>query len=321
MPLLKLLCVVTALILLLGCDASSEPDGFNGYVEAEYLYISALEAGWIVSSAVQEGDVVDKGQVLLQLDKDRQIFDLNEAVTRVAQAEAQYRDLATGARPDEINRLSAQRKEAVAARALADVEKRRLRALQSKGVAAQSSVDQAVAEFNAADARVDSIDAEIRLAKLASRENTVLASKAAFESAKVGADRAQWRLAQRTLYARRAGRVEQVYFREGEQLAAGTPALALLPDDALKVRFFVPQSELSASPVGTSVNVKQDGIAESETAVVTYVASEPEYTPPIIYSIASRQKLVFLVEARLAKTSKLHPGQPVDITWQAASND
>jgi multidrug resistance efflux pump len=82
----------------------------------------------------------------------------------------QYRDLATGALPDGINRLTAQRKVAVAARALAEVEKRRLSSLREKGVAAQSIVDQATAQFNTADARVDRMDAEIRQAKLASRQ-------------------------------------------------------------------------------------------------------------------------------------------------------
>ncbi|MEX1665373.1 HlyD family secretion protein [Zhongshania arctica] len=321
MPFFLRLSVMGALLLLVGCESSTTPGGFNGYVEAEYIYVSALEPGWVIASMVKEGDIVEKGQVLLQLDNDRQRFDLHEANTRVLQADAQYQDLATGARPDEINRLTAQRKEAVAARALAEVENRRLSSLREKGVAAQSSVDQATAQFNAADARVDRMDAEIRLAKLASRENTILASRAAFESAQTGAERAQWRLEQRTLYARRAGRVEQVFFREGEQLAAGVPALALLPEDGLKVRFFAAQSQLASFPVGSMVGVRQDGITEPMTALVSYIAAEPEYTPPVIYSVASRQKLVFLIEAKLAPNSGLHPGQPVDVFLGADGND
>lgn len=321
MPALRYLIVLSALCLLFGCEEPLTADGFNGYVEAEYLYATALESGWIISSAVREGDTVERGQILFELDKDRQVFDLSEAQASAAQAEAQYHDLSSGARPDEINRLDSQRKEALAAKVYAESEKRRLTTLRRKGVVAQSSVDQAVAEFNAANARVDSIDAQIRLAKLASRENTVLASKAALERAQNAVAKAQWRLDQRTVHARRAARVEQLYFREGEQLASGAPALALLPDDGLKIRFFVPQSQLINMPVGSKLGVKQDGTDKLVSAEVSYIASEPEYTPPVIYSVASRQKLVFLVEAKLASGSGLHPGQPVDIFLQAGRND
>ena len=52
------------------------------------------------------------------------------------------------------------------------------------------------------------------------------------------------------------------------------------------------------------------------TATVSYVANEPEYTPPVIYSNETRAKLVFLVEARPAAESaaRLRPGQPVAVT-------
>lgn len=318
---LKYLAVCIAVITLFACEHSSPENQFSGYIEAEYVYVSALESGWITTNAVREGDMVEEGQALLTLDKTHQFIELKAAKEQVEKAQAQYQDLVTGARPDEINRLNAQRKEAIAARALAGVERRRLAALRAKGAAAQSSVDQAIAEFNAADARVDSIDAEIRLAKSASRENTIAAAKAALNVAKTTVDSAQWRLDQRTVYARRAGRVEQVYFRQGEQIAAGAPILALLPDDALKVRFFVPQSKLANFPIGMTVSVKQDGVTEPVTAQVAYIANGPEYTPPVIYSVASRQKLVFLIEAALKPGSGLRPGQPVDVLLTGMSND
>jgi HlyD family secretion protein len=49
------------------------------------------------------------------------------------------------------------------------------------------------------------------------------------------------------------------------------------------------------------------------TATVDFVASRPEYTPPIIYSLDARQKLVFLVEAIPSSPRALIPGQPLDV--------
>ena len=49
---------------------------------------------------------------------------------------------------------------------------------------------------------------------------------------------------------------------------------------------------------------------------MTYVSPEPEFTPPVIYSAQTRQKLVYLVEARPdgGPQSALQPGQIVDVT-------
>ena len=54
------------------------------------------------------------------------------------------------------------------------------------------------------------------------------------------------------------------------------------------------------------------------SATLTYVSTEAEYTPPIIYSNETRAKLVFLVEARPAVDAapRLRPGQPVTVTLQ-----
>ena len=51
---------------------------------------------------------------------------------------------------------------------------------------------------------------------------------------------------------------------------------------------------------------------------MSYVANDPEYTPPVIYSNETRAKLVFLVEARpaLENAPRLRPGQPVSVTLQ-----
>ena len=124
---------------------------------------------------------------------------------------------------------------------------------------------------------------------------------------------ARWQLDQRTITARRTGRVEDIYFRQGEFVSAGAPIASLLPDDGLKVRFFVPQSQLTAIEHGAPVLVSHDGDETALTATVSYIAREAEFTPPVIYSEGSREPLVFMVEARFAQPVPLHPGLPVTV--------
>jgi HlyD family secretion protein len=90
--------------------------------------------------------------------------------------------------------------------------------------------------------------------------------------------------------------------------------LSLLPPENRIVRFFVPESERSRVAHGTQLSIFCDRCPEGLTARVRFVSTQAEYTPPIIYSVESRQKLVFAVEARPEGPAlALTPGQPVDI--------
>jgi HlyD family secretion protein len=69
---------------------------------------------------------------------------------------------------------------------------------------------------------------------------------------------------------------------------------------------------------GTKLKVHCDGCAPGLTATVSYVADGPEFTPPVIYSLQNRQKLVYLLEARPDDTTALKPGQIVDVSLAEA---
>jgi HlyD family secretion protein len=110
------------------------------------------------------------------------------------------------------------------------------------------------------------------------------------------------------------GRVEDVMARPGETVTAGSPVVAIVPDGQVKVRFYVPQSLVHAYGPGRRVAIACDGCAAGMTATVNFVANQPEYTPPIIYSLDARQKLVFMVEALPSDPRAVLPGQPVDVS-------
>ena len=81
------------------------------------------------------------------------------------------------------------------------------------------------------------------------------------------------------------------------------------------IRFFVPQSMLPGIEMGRAVQVHLDGLEQPFSAKVSYISSEAEFTPPVIYSKQSRAKLVFMLEAvpDAAVSDQLRPGQPLDV--------
>jgi HlyD family secretion protein len=107
--------------------------------------------------------------------------------------------------------------------------------------------------------------------------------------------------------------VEDVFFRPGEWVAANQPVLALLPDSQVKVRFFVPEREVARYRPGRTIRFACDACPSGLSARITYVSPRPEFTPPIIYSRDSRDRLVFMVEALPDRPRRLMPGLPVDV--------
>ena len=125
------------------------------------------------------------------------------------------------------------------------------------------------------------------------------------------------RLDRRRALSPAAGSIEEVYFRTGETVPAGKPVVGLLPPGNLKIRFFAPETELATIKIGETVTVACDACASGLTAKVTFIARSAEYTPPVIYSVEERAKLVYLIEAFPENPEKFRVGQPVSVTLPA----
>jgi HlyD family secretion protein len=132
---------------------------------------------------------------------------------------------------------------------------------------------------------------------------------------------AKTRLARRKVASPATGTIQQIYFRPGEMVPVGRPVVALLPPGNVKIRFFVPEATLPKISLGDMVTVRCDGCAPELMARVSFISRTAEYTPPVIYSLEERAKLVFLIEARPQHPENLRVGQPVTVlltTAQAA---
>ena len=139
-------------------------------------------------------------------------------------------------------------------------------------------------------------------------------TEAALRQANANWEWSQTRLARRSASSPADGTIQQVYYRPGETVAPGRPVVSLLPPGNLKIRFFVPETQLTSVKFGDTVAVSCDGCEQGLTAKVTFIARSSEYTPPVIYSLEQRAKLVFMIEARPAQPDKFRVGQPVTVT-------
>ena len=305
---------LAALACLPGCSKAPEP-GWSGYVEGEYLYLAAPVAGRLTSLSATRGQRVTQGAALFALDADNERAASDEAAARATAARAAVANIASGKRVDELAMVQAQLAQAQAQAALAASELQRHQQLFAQGFVTIAHVDDARSAAGQTQARVDELRAALRVARLPARDDERRAASANAAAAEQALAQAHWRQAQRQQTAPREALVSDTFFRVGEWVAAGQPVLALLPSGALKARFFVPERELATLRIGQAVSLGCDGCAGAIAARVDFIATQAEYTPPVIYSNAQRSRLVFMVEARpeAADAGKLKPGQPVDV--------
>jgi HlyD family secretion protein len=290
----------------------SEPPQWNGYVEADYVYVSAQSPGPITAMQTQDGATVNSGDVLFVLDSRQQQAALDAAKAQVAVAQANVDNLATGSRTAEIDVIRASLDKAQADLVLARSQSERTDQLLAQGLVPQAKADQDSATLRSAAAQVAQLDAQLRVAELPARDPQRIGAEASLLAAQANADKAGVDLSDRTIAAPVAARVERVFYAQGEIVGAGTPVVALLPAGALKIKFYLPEADRPAFTLGQKLQVSCDGCAAGLTATLSYFATDPQFTPPVIYSRDERNRLTFLVEARL-DGGALPPGQPVTV--------
>jgi HlyD family secretion protein len=230
-------------------------------------------------------------------------------------ARAQAQNLRTGRRPPELRVIEQQLAQAEAELEVARQQLERNQALVAQGFVAAIRLDELRAAYERDQARVAEMRAQLVVARTAARPDEIAAAEAEQRAAASDVAQAGWREQQKVRRAPQAALVYDVLFRVGEWVPAGTPVVVLQPEGALKVRFFVPQGRLAQFATGTRVRLGCDGCPADLGATVKFVAPRAEYTPPVIYSNESRDKLVFLVEAQpdAAARKVLKAGQPLDV--------
>lgn len=261
-------------LLLLAACGEEKDQPWLGYGEGDAALISAPQPGWVTEMKVERGTVVRRGDLLFVLDDTREKASREQAEATLAQARAS---------------LNQERANFAYFRTTLDRQNRLAR--DNAGIPTQH--DLAQANFRQSQARINELTAQI----------------SQMEAALTGAS---YGLNQRQVVAQTEGRVQDIFFREGEYIPAATPAISILPPKNIFARFFVPETQMARIRLGQKVRITCDGCKPLD-ATVTFIAAREEFTQPVIFSVGNREKLVFKAEARLPGGLPIHPGQPLEV--------
>jgi HlyD family secretion protein len=283
---------------LSGCDDPG-PAPILGTLEWDRVAVTAELAEPVLKWNVAEGDRVEAGAVLLELDARRQDARIAEAKSELAMSEARLAELANGATLETIDAARANLARARAAQEDAETEYTRLAELRKRELVAQSAVDQALAARNQRRAEASQADAQLRELTRGTRPEQidqatagVAAARAALETQKLTRERL-------TVRAPRAGRVDALPFRAGDQPPVGAELVSMLVGDTPYARVFVPAPRRTEVDLGTRFQVTVEGIATPFTARLRSIRSEPSFTPYYALAGDDASRLVFRAELLL----------------------
>ncbi len=299
--------------LLAACHRNNP--AYLGYVEAYLIYISPPVSGQLFDLYVGRGESISINKKLYQLDPEPERSNLNQAQYNLAAAQETLLDFENGQRSTILEALHASLLQGQAQLALSKITLERYQRLYEKHAVSQAALDAAQTDYSARFEQVNQLQANLAEAELGSRQHVIQAQWEKVNAADSAMKAAAWQLSQKTGVATDSGIVFDTFFRPGEFVVAGQAVLAILSPKEMRILFYVPEPHYSQIKLGQTVWFMVDGKKKAIPVQVSFVSKNAEYTPPVIYSEASKAKLVYRVEAKLPEKIALqfHPGSPVEV--------
>jgi HlyD family secretion protein len=276
----------------------------NGRIEATDIDIAAKLAGRIEKISVGEGDFVQAGQVLAQMQTDTLEAQLNEAR---AQREMAVHD--GNALEAQVTAKESEKAAAIATVAQRDANwdaaKRRLvrtEQLTHERVETPQQLDDDRASEHAADAAVKAAQAQVAAAQAAieAARAQLVRAKSGVTSAEATIARIEADIRDSALKAPRDGRIQYKIAQEREVLPAGGKVINMVDLADVYMTFFLPETQAGHVNMGAEARIILDTAPDLVIpANVTFVADVAQFTPKTVETKEERQKLMFRVKATI----------------------
>lgn len=288
----------------------------HGNVDIRQVQLAFNGSERISDMRFQEGDRVNKGDLLASLDKTRLQHATDQAASRVAAQQEVVARLKAGTRLEEIRQLRAEVEVARITAANAERTSRRLADLTAQQLAAQEQADNARAVADAAKAKLRAAQEALRLAEAGPRKEDIAAAEAMLK-----ADQAQLALVRRqlsdaNLYAPADGVIQDRLLEPGDMASPQRPIYTLALTDPLWVRAYVGETALGRIHPGMRATVHTDSFPDkSYDGWVGFISPTAEFTPKSVETREVRTDLVYQVRIFVCNPqNQLRLGMPAVAT-------
>ncbi|WP_299816582.1 efflux RND transporter periplasmic adaptor subunit [uncultured Roseibium sp.] len=249
------------------------PEGIaygNGRIEAETVQVATKSGGRVLEVLVDEGDLVEEGQLLARIDTDELQASLAGAEANVAAAG----DLVASIKAQTVQRESELK--------YAAQELLRAETLVAKGHISQQEADQRQTARETAQAALEAAQAQLKNAG------------SLVDAARAEVKRIETLIEEAELRAPISGRVQYRLAEPGEVLSAGGRVITLLDLSNVYMTIFLPTTEVGLVYIGAEARIVLDAAPEYVIpANVSFVAADAQFTPREVETRSEREKLMF----------------------------
>ncbi len=297
-------CIRFARILLaaLVCSFSSLiPAGCSemkrealGTLEWDRINGRAVVSEPIVMISAQEGEMVEAGQKLLQLDSRLQEALVAKLQARVQEAQWHVQQLQAGYRPEEIASAAATAEGSRHNRETMQTEYDRKLGLADRSAVSERSVDESANALAQAKATERSANEKLKMLKSGYRTEEIEQVKAELVAAEAELQHAEAQLSRYTIRAERAGLLDSLPFKLGDKPPVGAVVSTVLAGEAPWARIYLPEPWLSQVKHGDRVDILVDGREDPIPGTIRHMESAASFTPYYTLSEDDRSRLSFV---------------------------
>lgn len=309
---MRIAATTLTILLLVGCSDNTLNEAL-GTLERDRIVLKATADEIVLQEPVPQGTMVSAGTLLVQLDDRRQQAIVARATAEVARAVAQLDELRNGARPEDIAAATARVEGARAQVIETEASFRRARELRQQKLAAQATLDRALANRDAAEATLDSASEELLRLTNGTRQEQLDQGAAALQAAEAQHALEKYRLSELSIVATRDAYLDSLPWHVGERVSMGSTLAVLLANDSPYARVYVPEPWRARLHVGDRRKIRVDGLDQTFTGQLRWIANEPAFTPYFALNASDRARLVYLAEFDIDDGDQLPTGVPAQV--------
>ncbi len=287
----------------------------SGNVEVTEMNLGFKSPGRIISLKTDEGDKVNPGQLLAEIDRAELIAQTQQNQASLAETRDRLAELKAGSRPQELEQAKSQVKYTEAELTKAAKDYQRAETLYQNGAIAAQQLDAARRTLDVASSQHRNSQEALSLVKEGPRKETIRAAENRVRQAEAALQTLQERVKDTVLYAPSAGIIIKKNAELGETVSAGLPVFTLGDLEHPWIKVYVKEDKLGKVSLGQKASITVDSFpGKTFEGTITYISPEAEFTPKTIQTHEERVKLVYAIKITLPNPEEaLKPGMPADV--------
>ena len=316
------LLLLAAVSLTLGACDKSDVTYMVGTLERDRVEVTVESFEPIIAIHVQDGQVLEAGDLILEQDPARLNRILAQQVALRDQSAARLAELERGPRSETIREARAQLESARASRKNAAANLKRAQEMFERDLSDQSTLDFATTRSDtsiaAEQAATESLNRLLNGTTVEELDQAI----AALNAAEAAINRIQLDIDRLKVYAPVNGMLDKRLYQLGERPQIGATIGVILDSSRTYARIYVPEPLRASVQPGEQLEVRIDGVDQALTGTVRWVSTDATFTPYFALTEHDRSRLSYLAEIDVPDAPSLPSGVPLEVDFpDTVSND